>query len=208
MLAIVDYGVGNVFSIQSSLKHLGIASCISKDAAEIETADQLILPGVGAFGDAKAMLDSSGLIPVIRNQVAQGTPLLGICLGMQLLFEESEEFGSHLGLGLIKGKITSLKSQFQAQNLDLKVPHIGWNTLAQHRSSPITKYISQDSFVYYVHSYYATGCQEALIADSQYGIPIPGIVQQGHVYGTQFHPEKSGDTGLKILKAFAEVNKG
>lgn len=207
MLVIVDYGVGNLFSIQSSLKHEGIASCISNDAGTVAAADHLILPGVGAFGDAKNMLDRSGLIPVILEQVRQGTPLLGICLGMQLLFEESEEFGLHQGLGLIKGKIKPLTHQFQAQAIDLKVPHIGWNALQQQRTSPITKYLTPEPFVYYVHSFYATDCEAALVADSQYGVSIPGIVQQGNVYGTQFHPEKSGETGLGILKAFAEVEK-
>lgn len=208
MLVIVDYGVGNTFSIQSSLTHLGIASRVSNEASEVAAADQLILPGVGAFGDAKAMLDNSGLVPLILEKVEYGTPLLGICLGMQLLFEESEEFGQHQGLGLIKGKIRSLKDRFQMESIEYKVPHIGWNTLQQYRASPITKYLTNDSFVYYVHSYYATACEDSLVADSPYGIAIPGIVQHRHVYGTQFHPEKSGETGLKILKAFAEVEKG
>lgn len=208
MLVIVDYGVGNTFSIQSSLTHLGIASRVSNEASEVAAADQLILPGVGAFGDAKAMLDNSGLVPLILEKVEYGTPLLGICLGMQLLFEESEEFGQHQGLGLIKGKIRSLKDRFQMESIEYKVPHIGWNTLQQYQASPITKYLTNDPFVYYVHSYYATACEDSLVADSPYGIAIPGIVQHRHVYGTQFHPEKSGETGLKILKAFAEVEKG
>lgn len=201
MIAIIDYGVGNLYSLSHSLTHIGVENVISRDPAVIESADKLILPGVGAFGDAKKKLDDTGLTELIIRRAKAGTPLLGICLGMQMLFDKSYEYGEHEGLHLIPGEIRPIEPDL---NQKLKVPHIGWNTLNIVRPCRITKYISEGDSVYYVHSYYAKNIGDALAASSEYDITIPGIVHSGSVFGTQFHPEKSGEIGLRILRAFAE----
>lgn len=206
MLAIIDYGVGNLFSLARSLDYLQVECKVTRSLAELQRAERIILPGVGAFGDAKQKLEELSLVEPIKELAASGKPFLGICLGMQLLFDESDEFGQHQGLGLIPGKIVSMKEAFEAQQIDLKVPQIGWNQLRiKNTASPLVQGLSESDFVYYVHSHYASDCQESLVADSEYGLSIPGIVENKNVYGTQFHPEKSGDVGLKILKAFTEV---
>ena len=197
MIAIVDYGVGNLFSLSSSVKSLGAEVRVTRDAADLRAADHILLPGVGAFADAMAKLEATGLVPVLREET-QKKPLLGICLGMQLLFEESYEYGAHCGLGLIPGAVCPLADDLR--DPALKVPHIGWN-----EADPLFKYIKSGEYVYYVHSYYAKNCAASTLATSDYSIPVTGAVRQGLVYGTQFHPEKSGDTGLRLLKAFAEL---
>lgn len=205
-IVIVDYGVGNLYSLRCSLAALGLAPVVSGDAEAILAARRVILPGVGAFGDAMQKLREANLAGVVRSAAAKGTPLLGICLGMQLLFEESEEFGRHQGLGLVPGRVCSLADALGAAGYGYKVPHMGWNPLRKVRpQSPLLRYTGEGDSVYYVHSFYATGCDESLIAESEYGIPVTGAVQRGNVYGTQFHPEKSGDVGLAMLRAFAEV---
>jgi glutamine amidotransferase len=206
MLAIIDYGVGNLFSLSRSLEYLGVECQVTRSLEELKAADRIILPGVGAFGDARKKLEELSLVAAIQELAASGKPFLGICLGMQLLFDKSEEFGEHEGLGLISGRIVSMREAFDQVNSDLKVPQIGWNRLdVKKPESPLVRSLGENDFVYYVHSYYATDCQEHLVADSEYGLSIPGIVQNKNVFGTQFHPEKSGEVGLKILKAFTEV---
>ncbi|EOH83412.1 imidazole glycerol phosphate synthase, glutamine amidotransferase subunit [Enterococcus asini ATCC 700915] len=205
MIAIVDYGVGNLFSLSSSLKALGIESELTADPTRLQQADQVILPGVGAFGDAMKKLQATGLDQVVKQLAASGKPLLGICLGMQLLFDSSEEFGQQAGLGLIPGRIVSLKEAFEQKGIDLKVPHIGWNPITIKQTSPLLKNIQEQDQFYYVHSFYATDCEPHLVATSEYGVSVPGIVAKDNVYGTQFHPEKSGKVGLALLQAFAEV---
>lgn len=205
MLVIVDYGVGNLFSLSCSLKSLNIDAKISSNPKDILDADRIILPGVGAFGDAKAKLDESGLVPYIKQAVKNGVPLLGICLGMQMLFEKSYEYGEHEGLGFIKGYVKDLKSDLVSAGYDYKVPEMGWNSLTFIKESPLFKYIKEGDFVYFVHSYHAVECEEGLIATTEYGIPVTAAVQNGKVFGAQFHPEKSGEVGLNILRAFCEV---
>ena len=202
MIAIIDYGVGTLFSLTSSLACLGLESRVTGRPEEIEAADRIILPGVGAFGDAMEKLEETGLVPLIRSQ-AEKKPLLGICLGMQLLFEKSCEYGEHKGLGFVKGEIASLAEDLPDKTL--KVPHIGWNALRIRRQDPLFRYIRDGEYVYYVHSFYGKNCAESTLADSEYGLPVTGVVRSGLVWGTQFHPEKSGDTGLRILKAFGEL---
>ncbi len=202
MIAIIDYGVGNLFSLTSSLAYLGLESKVTGKPQEIEAADRIILPGVGAFGDAMDKLNQTGLVPLIRSQ-AEKKPLLGICLGMQLLFEKSCEYGEHQGLGFVKGEIASLAEDLPDKTL--KVPHIGWNALHIRRQDPLLRYIRDGEYVYYVHSFYGKNCAESTLADSEYGLTVTGVVRSGLVWGTQFHPEKSGDTGLRILKAFGEL---
>ena len=203
MVAIVDYGVGNLFSLHSSFKAVGEESCVTSDPEVIEGADRLVLPGVGAFGDAAKKLRSHGLDEIVCQQVAKGKPLLGICLGMQLLFEKSYEYGEHAGLGFIQGEVCPLEPDLTDKSL--KVPQIGWNALHLVKEDPLFQYIREGEYVYYVHSYYGKNCAESTLAVSDYSIPVTGAVRAGRVYGTQFHPEKSGDTGLRILKAFAEL---
>ena len=203
MIAIVDYGVGNLFSLRSSLRYLGLGAEVTADADILRRADRIILPGVGAFADARARLDDTGLTPLLLEE-AERKPLLGICLGMQLLFERSFEYGEHLGLGLLGGEVAPLKEDL----IDpvCKVPHMGWNSLDILRPDPLLKYVEPGESVYYVHSYYARRCAESTLAVSQYGgVAVTGAVRRGTVWGTQFHPEKSGDTGLRILKAFGEL---
>ena len=202
MIAIIDYGVGNLFSLRSSLAHLGQEAQVTADADAIRKADRLILPGVGAFADAMEKLKATGLVPVIQEQ-AETKPLLGICLGMQLLFEKSYEYGEHAGLGFIPGQVCPLEPDLTDKAL--KVPQIGWNALHILRDDPLFRYIHEGEYVYYVHSYYGKNCTASTLAVSDYSIPVTGVVKAGHVYGTQFHPEKSGDTGLRILKAFSEI---
>uniref|UniRef100_S0DDB6 Putative imidazole glycerol phosphate synthase subunit n=1 Tax=termite gut metagenome TaxID=433724 RepID=S0DDB6_9ZZZZ len=209
MIAIVNYGVGNLFSLSSSLGVLGIEAAVTGDAAAIRAADGIILPGVGAFGDAMHKLRQTGLDAVLVQQARAGKPLLGICLGMQLLFQQSFEFGRHAGLGLIPGDICPLRDDLDAlgpQYADYKVPHMGWNSLQfTDKTCPLLQNTAEGAYVYYVHSFYAQNCAQHVAADSEYGVRVPGVVQNGSVFGTQFHPEKSGDVGLGILKAYAKV---
>lgn len=201
-VAIVDYGVGNLKSVANALSYLGCSSCITADLAELERADAIILPGVGAFPDAADRLRSGGLDQHVLAQ-GQKKPVLGICLGMQLLFEKSYEYGEHQGLGFVQGEVCPLEPDLK--DPALKVPQIGWNALHILRDDPLFQYIQEGEYVYYVHSYYGRHCTASTLAVSDYSIPVPGVVRAGKVYGTQFHPEKSGDTGLRILKAFAEL---
>ncbi len=201
MTVILDYGVGNLFSLAGSLKALNIPAVISAEPEVIRHADRLILPGVGAFGDAIEKLHNTGLVPCIK-EFAEKKPILGICLGMQLLFEKSYEYGVHEGLGLIKGNVCPLAEDLKRP---LKIPHMGWNSLTLTQPSKLFQYIKDGEYVYYVHSYYAKDCAASTTAISDYGIAVTGAVESGNVYGTQFHPEKSGETGLKILRAFAEL---
>ena len=203
MIAVIDYGVGNLFSLSSSLAYLGLENKITRSARELDEASHIILPGVGAFGDAMEKLASTGLVPELERQAENGKPLLGICLGMQLLFEKSYEYGEHEGLGFIQGEVCPLEPDLTDKSL--KVPQIGWNALHIVKDDPLFKYIHEGEYVYYVHSYYGKNCTESTLATSEYSIPVTGAVRAGKVYGTQFHPEKSGDTGLRILKAFAEL---
>lgn len=203
MVAIVDYGVGNLFSLVSSFKSLGIDAVATGDRAVIESADKIVLPGVGAFGDAAEKLFNSGLAEVVKEQVAKGKPLLGICLGMQLLFDKSLEYGEHKGLGFIHGQVRPIEEVIPK---NLKIPHIGWNALEFGRKkSPIFKYLNEGDCVYFVHSYYGANCEKSLIATTEYGATLTAAVAHKNVYGCQFHPEKSGKVGLKILKAFCEL---
>lgn len=205
MIAIVDYGVGNLFSLASSVKSLGAEVRVTNKAEDLRQATHILLPGVGAFADAAAKLTATGLVPVLREETRH-TPLLGICLGMQLLFEKSYEYGEHEGLGLVPGQVCPLADDLQDPTL--KVPHIGWNALditPGRETDPLFKYMKNGEYVYYVHSYYAKNCAANTLATSEYSIPVTGAVRSGLVYGTQFHPEKSGDTGLRLLRAFAEL---
>lgn len=203
MIAIVDYGVGNLFSLTSSLKSLGFATEVTANPDRLRAAGRIILPGVGAFGDAKAKLDATGLVPILREE-SQRKPLLGICLGMQLLFDKGFEYGEHDGLGFVPGVVDNLKPDLN--DLSLKVPHMGWNSLRIRRDDPLFQYFRDGEYVYYVHSFYAKNCAESTLAVSDYGgVAVPGVVRRGSVWGTQFHPEKSGDAGLRLLKAFGEL---
>ncbi len=201
MVAIIDYGVGNLFSLKSSLDFLGVKSVVTDDKEVLASADRIILPGVGAFGDAAKKLQKSGLADFIKQQTKEGKHLLGICLGMQLLLDKSFEYGEHEGLGLISGEIRPISDAIPA---DLKIPHIGWNALDFTKENPLFKYINNGDHVYFVHSFYATNCEESVIATSEYGAPLTAAVAKGNVFGCQFHPEKSGKVGLNILRAFCE----
>ncbi|MBQ9251865.1 MAG: imidazole glycerol phosphate synthase subunit HisH [Clostridia bacterium] len=211
MTAIVDYGVGNLFSLRSSLEALGDAPRITADPAEILQADRVILPGVGAFADAAEKLRATGLDLVVKDAAAAGRPLLGICLGMQLLFEKSMEYGEHSGLGLLAGTVRPIREILTEAGADpeeqLKIPQMGWNALRFRRESPLMKYLREGEYVYFVHSYAATGCEDSLIADTEYGASLTACVGKGNVMGCQFHPEKSGQTGLRILQAFCEMER-
>ena len=202
MIAIIDYGVGNLFSLTSSFKKIGVDVVATADKEVIKSADKLILPGVGAFADAVKKLRDSGLDKVIIDEAKKGKKIMGICLGMQLLFEKSYEYGEHDGLGLLKGKVVPMENRIPA---NLKIPHIGWNALDFKRDSDIFRYINNGDFVYFVHSFYADECYDSVIATSEYGAEITAAVQKENVYGCQFHPEKSGSVGLNILKAFCET---
>ena len=202
MIAIIDYGVGNLFSLTSSFKKIGVDVVATADKEVIKSADKLILPGVGAFADAIKKLRDSGLDRVIIDEAKKGKKIMGICLGMQLLFEKSYEYGEHNGLGLLKGKVVPMENRIPT---NLKIPHIGWNALDFKRESEILRYINDGDFVYFVHSFYADECDDSVIATSEYGAEITAAVQKENVYGCQFHPEKSGSVGLNILKAFCET---
>ena len=202
MIAIIDYGVGNLFSLKSSFAAIGVDAIVTSDKEVIASADKIVLPGVGAFGDAAEKLFSSGLAEVVLDEVKKGKPLLGICLGMQLLFEKSFEYGEHKGLGLIKGEIRPIKEVIPE---DYKIPHIGWNALNFKGKNSLFKYLSEGDCVYFVHSYYGANCDESVIATAEYGASLTAAVASGRVFGCQFHPEKSGKVGLNILKAFCEM---
>lgn len=199
--AIVDYGVGNLFSLSSSLKAVGANVVVSNEKCILESAKRIVLPGVGAFADAYAKLNYCGLDTVVKDCAAKGKPILGICLGMQLLFDNSLEYGNHKGLGLVPGSVVPLKGKICS---NLKVPHIGWNRLEYKKDENVFKYISDGAYVYYVHSYYADTDDKYVIAYSEYDIKVTGAVRNGNVWGMQYHPEKSGDKGLLMLKAFCE----
>ncbi len=203
MVAIVDYGVGNLFSLKSSFEMIGAQTIVTGDKEKIMSADRIILPGVGAFGDAAQKLNKTGLDRVIIEEAKKGKPIMGICLGMQLLLEKSYEYGEHKGLGLIKGEIRPIADVIPK---DLKIPHIGWNALVfKGKKSDIFKYIKEGDFVYFVHSYYAAARDKNIIAATEYGAELTAAVQDKNVYGCQFHPEKSGNVGLNILRAFCET---
>lgn len=201
MIAIVDYGVGNLFSLKSSLDAIGKSAVVTSDGETLAAAERIILPGVGAFGDAAAKLRAAGLDRVIKEQADVGNPILGICLGMQLLFEKSYEYGEYEGLALIPGAVRPIADVIPS---GLKIPHIGWNPLRIVKDSPLLSHIREGDCVYFVHSYYAADCDESVLAVAEYGAPLTAAVSRGKVYGCQFHPEKSGGVGLKILKAFCE----
>ncbi len=202
MIAIIDYGVGNLFSLKSSFKAIGEDAIVTNDKKIIDGCDRIILPGVGAFGDAAKKLNESGMQEVLLQEVKKGKPVMGICLGMQLLFDESYEFGVHKGLGLIKGSIVPFEGRIDK---DLRIPQIGWNSLKLYNDSPIFKDLNNGDYVYFVHSYFADCDKKNVIATSDYGIEFTAAVEKDNVFGCQFHPEKSGDVGLKILKSFALV---
>ena len=201
MIAIIDYGVGNLFSLRSSLNKIGADTVVTADPEVIAKADKLILPGVGAFADAAKKLRDSGLDKVIKAEAAAGKPIMGICLGMQMLFEKSYEYGEHEGLGLLKGAVVPMEGSIPA---NLKIPHIGWNALHFRKESPLFRYIKEGDCVYFVHSFYASSCEDSLIATAEYGKELTAAVAKDNVMGCQFHPEKSGDVGLNILRAFCE----
>ena len=199
MVGIIDYGVGNLFSLRSSFAAIGAEAFVSSDAAQLAKADRLILPGVGAFGDAAQKLRDSGLDTFVKEQAASGKPLMGICLGMQLLFEKSYEYGEHEGLGLIRGQVVGMNGRLPAE---LKIPHMGWNAL---RLTKPARLLEEGSYVYFVHSFYAENCEDSIAAVTDYGIPITAAVERDNIFGCQFHPEKSGNVGLEILKRFCEI---
>lgn len=205
MIGIVDYGVGNLFSLKSSIKAIGFDTVVSGDRNELSACERIILPGVGAFGDAADKLRLCGMDEYIKEEAARGKPILGICLGMQLLFDEGLEYGCHKGLGLVPGRVCSLREKLPDS---YKVPHMGWNALnfpKDKEKSRLYKYTNDGDYVYFVHSFYATDCGSCVSATADYGFPVTASAEKGNVFGTQFHPEKSGDVGLKILKAFAEI---
>ncbi len=202
MTAIIDYGVGNLFSLRSSFAAIGEQAEVTGDAAKIADADRVILPGVGAFADAYEKLCQSGMDEALRRAAASGKPVMGICLGMQLLFERSFEYGEYPGLGLLKGEVVGMEGRIGP---GLPIPHIGWNALNIKRPGGVLKYVNEGDCVYFVHSYYAAGCEDSLTATTDYGLELTASVQRGNLYGCQFHPEKSGKGGLSILRAFCEL---
>ena len=209
MIAVIDYGVGNLFSLLSSLNYVGLHTKLTNDIEEIKNAKGIILPGVGAFRDAIGNLEKYGLKETLINEARKGKPFLGICLGMQMLFEKSYEYGEYEGLGLINGTVEEIK-KYIPENSDLKIPHMGWNSLIineRFKDDKILKDIDNNEYVYYVHSYFAKTDTKNIVTYSEYGTKIPGIVKNENVYGMQFHPEKSGDTGLKLLKNWGELIK-
>ena len=201
MTAIIDYGVGNLFSLQSSFAAIGEMAVVTSDAREIRNAERVLLPGVGAFGDAAGKLRESGLWDVVIEQAQSGKPLLGVCVGMQLLFDKSFEFGEHDGLGLIPGEIRPISDVIEP---GLKIPQIGWNRLNFKENNELFRYINNGDYVYFVHSYSAF-CDDYVIADTEYGAQLTAAVNSGNIYGCQFHPEKSGDVGLNILRGFLSL---
>ena len=204
MVAIVDYGVGNLFSLKSSFAAIGVEVVVTADPDVLKCAERIVLPGVGAFEDAAKKLRDSGLDKVLIELANNGKPLLGICLGMQMLFEKSYEYGEHEGLGLIKGAVKPIKGVIPD---DLKIPHIGWNPLIYKKETPMFKYINEGDCVYFVHSFYAADCDDSVVAVSEYGALLTAAVQNKNVFGCQFHPEKSGKVGLDILRAFSEIKE-
>ena len=209
MIAVIDYGVGNLFSLLSSLNYVGLHTKLTNDIEEIKNANGIILPGVGAFRDAIGNLEKYGLKETLINEAKSGKPFLGICLGMQMLFEKSYEYGEYEGLGLINGTVEEIK-KYIPENSDLKIPHMGWNSLIineRFKDDKILKDVDNNEYVYYVHSYFAKTDMKNIVTYSEYGTKIPGIVKNENVYGMQFHPEKSGDTGLKLLKNWGELIK-
>ncbi len=202
MVAIIDYGVGNLFSLKSSFAAIGAEAIATADATLIRAADKIILPGVGAFEDAANKLRQSGLAEVLRAEARNGKPIMGICLGMQLLFEKSMEYGEHMGLGLIKGVVRPIADVIPK---DYKIPHIGWNALQFTRPHPLFQKLNEGDCVYFVHSFYAADCEESVIATAEYGAPLTAAVASENVMGCQFHPEKSGSVGLNILRTFCEM---
>ncbi len=205
MIGIIDYGVGNLFSLRSSFEAIGEEVFVSGDTEELKKADGLILPGVGAFEDAIRKLRENNLDSFVKEQAENGKPLMGICLGMQLLFEKSFEYGEHEGLGILKGQVVPMLHSIPEE---LKIPHIGWNALhLTNTNCPIFENIKESDFVYFVHSYYAQGCEDSLAATTQYGKELTAAVAKGNVYGCQFHPEKSGEIGMKILRSFSALCK-
>ena len=202
MIAIVDYGVGNLFSLRSSFAAIGVEAAVTGSAEEIRAAERVVLPGVGAFRDAAAKLAQTGLDALVVEQARAGKPLLGICLGMQLLLEESYEFGRWQGLGLVPGAVRPIADVIPAH---LKVPQMGWNALRFTGESPIFRDTRPGEYVYFVHSYYCDAPAQYVSAVTDYGAPLTAAVRRGNVYGCQFHPEKSGPVGLRILKAFSET---
>ena len=202
MIAIVDYGVGNLFSLESSFAAIGKPVVVTGDAEVLHEAERIVLPGVGAFGDAAEKLRRTGLDAAVKAEAAAGKPLLGICLGMQLLFEKSYEYGEHAGLGLIPGAVKPIAGVIPA---DFKIPHIGWNALIFKTPSPLLRYTREGDCVYFVHSFAAFDCDQSVVAAAEYGAELTAAVQRGNVFGCQFHPEKSGRVGLNMLKAFCEV---
>ena len=202
MIAIIDYGVGNLFSLKSSLKAIGAEAVVTADENVIAEADRIILPGVGAFEDAARKLRETGMADVVKKEAAAGKPIMGICLGMQLMFDKGFEYGEHEGLGLIRGNVRPISDVIPA---DYKIPHIGWNLLKFRKESPLFKYINEGDYVYFVHSYYAADCDDAVLAVTEYGADLTAAAANGNVYGCQFHPEKSGEVGMKILRAFVEL---
>ena len=202
MIAIIDYGVGNLFSLRSSFAAIGQEAVVTGDAAKIADAERVILPGVGAFADAYEKLCRNGMDEAVRRAVASGKPVMGICLGMQLLFERSFEYGEYPGLGLLKGEVVGMEGRIGP---GLPIPHIGWNALKICRSGGVLKYVNEGDCVYFVHSFYADKCQDSVTATTEYGIDLTASVQRDNLYGCQFHPEKSGRVGLSILRAFCEL---
>lgn len=199
MIAIVDYGVGNLKNVHTAMKNIGVESLVTSDEAVIDRSDAILLPGVGAFKDAMDHLEASGLIPCLRRNVEKGKVLMGICLGMQLLYEKSYEDGEWEGLGFLKGEVVRFE-------IDLKVPHMGWNSLVEKRSDPIGKDIRTGEYVYFVHSYYAVPEDgEEIVFSSDYGIEFPAVVRKNNIIGAQFHPEKSGETGYRLLMNLKEM---
>ena len=206
MVAIIDYGVGNLFSLRSSFAAIGEEAVVTAEEKVLTSADRIVLPGVGAFGDAAEKLAACGMDKVVKREASRGTPLLGICLGMQLLFDKSHEYGVHEGLHLLKGEIVPMAGVIPDT---YKIPHMGWNPLvftgAPH---PLFRYINEGDAVYFVHSFFAAGCEDSVIANAEYGAMLTAAAAKGNVMGCQFHPEKSGEVGLKILKAFCEMERG
>ena len=204
MVAIIDYGVGNLFSLKSSFAAIGQEAAVTADPDELKRADKLILPGVGAFQDAADKLRRSGMDQALKEEVSRGKLLLGICLGMQMLFERSFEYGEHEGLGLLKGEIRPIA---ECIPVGLKIPQMGWNSLRILRESPLLKYTQEGEYVYFVHSYSAVNCDDSLLAVTNYGTALTACVGKGNIFGCQFHPEKSGEVGLRMLKAFCEIKE-
>ncbi len=204
MIAIIDYGIGNLFSVVSSFKYIGADAVVTSDPETIKKADRILLPGVGAFEDAARKLRETGLDKVLLEEAKLGKPIMGICLGMQMLFEKSYEYGEHKGLGLLKGSVVPMQGVIDSS---LQIPHIGYNSLIFKKNHPLLKYIKEGDFVYFVHSYYAVDCEDSLVAYSEYDKDITAIVGKDNIMGCQFHPEKSGEVGLNILRAFCEMEQ-